>query len=176
MRQRSAHIALVGMLNAILLGAVANAGGLTGLVTADGKTVAGARVQLNTGQIASTDARGRYSFADLPQATYALQVFAPGKEPVVVGDVVPGKGKADVALAPAKAPLGLVHVTATTPDGAACPVRLVTRWRAADGAEWQSPTELTFVSTLDARGRPFVAAEQSRPCIVPFGACLWTSR
>jgi hypothetical protein len=155
-------------------GGVAGAGTLSGQVTADGKPLAGAWVQLNTGLVAATDARGRYTLTPVPQATYALQAFAPGKEPGVLASVVPGRSRADFALSAANAPVGLLHVKATTPDGALCPVRIVTRWRAAEGAEWQTPTELRHASTLDGRGQPYVPAAEDRASIVPFGACLWT--
>ncbi|MBM3476120.1 MAG: carboxypeptidase regulatory-like domain-containing protein [Armatimonadetes bacterium] len=164
---------LIGCLLAALVGE-ASAATLSGQVTADGKPLAGAWVQLNTGLIAVTDARGRYSFAQVPLATYALQAFAPGKEPGTLTAVVPGRSRADFALSPAGVPLGLVHVKATTPDGALRPVRIVTRWRAAEGAEWQTPGEPRYASTLDGRGRPYVPAAEDQASIVPFGACLWT--
>ncbi|MBM3499588.1 MAG: carboxypeptidase regulatory-like domain-containing protein [Armatimonadetes bacterium] len=160
-----AHLAMAG---------IGWAATLSGQVTADGAPLPNAWVQLNTGQIAVSDARGRYTFPQVSPATYALQVLAPGKEPVVLAEVVPGRGRADASLAPAAVPRGLVHVKATTPDGAPCPTRIVTRRRAAEGEEWQPPEDLRLASTLDGRGRPLVPAEDEQASIVPFGACLWT--
>jgi hypothetical protein len=148
---------------------------ITGQVTADGKPITGAWVQLNTGLFVTTDARGRYAFPSVPRATYALQVFAPGKQPVVRGGLVPAKGDTSFDLKPAAAPLGLVHITAVRADRTEpCPVRIVTRWRAAGAAEFATPQTLEFASTLDGRGKPLVPAEAVRPLIRPFGACLWT--
>ncbi len=148
---------------------------ITGEVAADGKPVTGAWVQLNTGLLVATDARGRYAFPSVPRATYAVQVFAPGKQPVVRGGLVPGKGDTSFDLKPAAAPLGLVHVTAVRADRTEpCPVRIVTRWRAAGATEFATPQTLEFASTLDGSGKPLVPAEAVRPLIRPFGACLWT--
>jgi Carboxypeptidase regulatory-like domain len=169
---------LRGLTVALVLAAspsVACAAALSGKVTTAGKPLAGAWVQLNTGVVAATDVRGRYSFSPLPRATYALQVFAAGKQPVMKAGLVPGGTVADIDLTPTAAPLGLVHVKAVRPDRAeACPVRVVTRWRPAPEAQFDTPEPLALASTLDANGQPLIPHESVRPWIVPFGACLWT--
>lgn len=162
------------LLTAALAGKVLGAG-ISGQVTCDGKPVTGAWVQLNTGLLTVTDARGRYSFPQLSQVTYALQVFVPAKEPVIMARVVPGKGRADCTLETSEVPRGLVHLKATAVDGSLCPIRIITRWRADEGAEWTMPPEVEYASTLDGQGQPFVPSDDSRRWLVPEGACLWTS-
>ncbi len=147
---------------------------VAGKVTAEGQPLAEAWVQLNTGLTTRTDARGRFSFGPVPKATYALQVFGLGKEPLAVGDVVAGTGATAVDLANADTPVGLVHVKATRADrGSPRPARIVTRWRAEATDEFGPPPALEGASTLDGRGKPLIPAESVRPFIVPFGACLW---
>ncbi len=147
---------------------------VAGRVATGGQPVAGARVQLNTGRVTETDPRGRFSFAAVPRATYAVHVFAPDRQPLTVGGIVPGKGTIALELQPSDISLGFVHVKAIRADrGVPCPIRLVTRWRAQETDEFVSPAQLEWASTLDARGEPLVPSDGVQPFIVPHGACLW---
>jgi len=148
---------------------------ISGVVTADGKPLSGAWVQLNAGRVVSTDKRGRYSFTDTPVASYALQVFAAGRKPVVSAGIVPGKQGHDVILPPAEAPLGLLHIRVVRTDrGELCPARVSTRWRAAEADEWAAPPDREFASTLDAKGTPLVPQEMVAPWLGMGRACLWS--
>lgn len=139
-----------------------------------GQPAAGARVQLNTGYVTETDARGRFSFPPAPKATYAVHVFAPDAQPLAAGGLVAGKGPIDLELQPSDTPLGFVHLKATRADrDAPCPVRLVTRWRAQEADEFARPGQLEWTSTLDGRGAPLIPPDNTQPFIVPHGACLW---
>ena len=165
----------VMLLGLVALAAAAHAAVIAGKVTADGKPLAGAWVQLNTGVIIATDARGRYGLPPVPAGTYALQVFAAGKQPVVRGGVVPGKDEIAFDLKPMAAPLGLVHIKAVRADRAEpLPVRIVTRWRPAAEAQFGAPEALELVSTLDGNGHPLIPDDTVRPYITPFAPCLWT--
>ncbi len=148
---------------------------ISGKVTADGQPVVGAWVQLNTGLVVQTDAKGRYVLTPVPKATYAVQVLALGKQPLIVPGVIAGKGKSDFALKPAESPFGIVHVQAVRTDrGEPCPTRIVTRWRAAAEGEWATPQFIQAASTIDSAGNSLVPDESVRGWIVPFGACSWS--
>jgi len=165
----------VVLLGLAALAGAAHAAVIAGKVTADGKPFAGAWVQLNTGVIIATDARGRYALPPVPAGTYALQVFAAGKQPVVRGGVVPGKDEIAFDLKPMAAPLGLLHLKAVRADRAeSLPVRIVTRWRPAADAQFGAPEGLELVSTLDGNGHPLIPDDAVRPYITPFAPCLWT--
>jgi hypothetical protein len=148
---------------------------LSGKVTAGGQALAEAWVQLNTGLVTKTDVKGRFSFAPIPRATYAVQVFAPGHEPLVVGDLVAGEGTHALQLEPSDVPLGLVHVKATRADrGTPCPVRLAIRWRAQETEAFAPPGTLEWASTLDSRGDPIALSQRAQLFLHPRGAYLWS--
>ncbi len=150
-------------------------GTLAGKVTAGGQALAEAWVQLNTGLVTRTDVKGRFSFAPVPRATYAVQVFAPGHEPLVVGDLVAGEGTHALQLQPSDVPLGFVHVKATRADrGTACPVRLAIRWRARETEEFAPPETLEWASTVDGHGHPIAPSERAQAFLRPRGAYVWS--
>ena len=173
--RRNAPWALALVAWTVLPASLGPCASISGVVTADGKPLSGAWVQLNAGRVVSTDKRGRYSFSDTPVASYALQVFAAGRRPVVSAWVVPGKERHDVALPPADAPLGLLHIRVVRTDrGELCPARISTRWRAAEADEWAAPPDREFASTLDAKGTPLVPQEMVAPWLGMGRACLWS--
>lgn len=147
---------------------------VAGRVTSGGQPAPGAQVQLNTGHVTETDARGRFSFPGVSKATYAVHVFAPDKQPLAAGGIVPGGGPTVLDLKPGDNSLGFVHVKAVRADqGSPCPIRLVTRWRAGEADEFVRPGHPQWASTLDGRAEPLVPSNGAQPFIVPRGACLW---
>ncbi|MGQ9730013.1 MAG: carboxypeptidase regulatory-like domain-containing protein [Candidatus Zipacnadales bacterium] len=169
---RQASCAWVAAL--VLWGAKGATAPLSGQVTSAGKPVQGAWVQLNTGVVAVTDARGRYILPNLPKATYSAQVLALGKQPLVLSRLVPGSQQGHADLVPSTESVGIVHLRTTTEAGEPCPTRVITRWRSGEGESWIAPSELTWACTLDFSGQPLRPTEEEWSWLGPSGACLWT--